>query len=249
MEVSMYNIVRLTPSHETGCLRHLREKQRWLLAFVGILVAILSLITAAPSQTIEGTYSLRPEEDIKNTLDFLRKDKGVEALKSFFPETYDKELASLLVFIDRANDAPARISLIKGNKTQKNLWGEKYVYVMVFVAEKTDQTPSVSRKVVEEEISTKIVKKVESGEPLKKSCESTTVIKEREPLLVHQSSLNYEPGTGEFFVSAIVRLTATIFSGKTLEKAEEAKKGADIPDKPVRLRKAGSHGRTNLYFT
>ena len=215
-----------------------------------VLGFILALAANLGSQTIKGTYSFTPDRDVKELLDKLRSQRPEDAIRSLFGESnlYDKELADLLVFIDRVDGTPTRIALLKGGKRKKELWGEKYVYVMVFVAEKEGQEHSASKKVEEEETSQRVTDKSETEKPFKRTYQSTTVVKKRAPLSVHQSSLDYRLSSGEFFLSAMVKLAVAAISKQSWEKSDEAKKGEDIPDKPLKLQKVGKHGDVNLFF-
>ena len=250
MEGNMYYIIRLIQAHKLSCPGHLKSKRRFLFFLAIILIAILSLRSTVLSQTIKGTYSLNPDFDAKRLLELLKEPDSVGALKFFFGELYDKELADLLVFIDRVDNKPTHIELLKGGKSRKELWGEKYVYVMVFVAEKKGQKNTVSKKVEEKETSGKITEtdKNEVDKPVSKVSESTTIIKQRDPLFVHQSFLDYRKGAGEFFVASMARLAAAIFTKETIKEGEEAKKGEETPDKPMKLQKVGTHADTDLYF-
>jgi len=246
----MFRVLQSAGLSNGVCPTKPRQHRRPTFLIFMIMSFILVLAANLGSQTIKGTYSFTPDRDVKEVLDKLRSERPEDAIKSLFGESnlYDRQLADLFVFIDRVDNTPTRIALLKGGKRRKELWGEKYVYVMVFVAEKEGQKHSASKKVEEEETSQRVTDKSETEKPFKRTYQSTTVVKKRAPLSVHQSSLDYKPGSGEFFLSAMVRFAVAAISKQSLEKSDEAKKGEDIPDKPLKLQMVGKHGDTNLYF-
>ena len=222
------------------------KKRRQMLLVLTMTFGVLILFPSAFSQTIKGSYSFNPDSDAAGLLAKLRSGDGAGSLKSFFGENnvYDEKLADLLVFIDKAqytgDSGESHIILLKNGKTRKNLFGQKIVYVMVFVAEKEEATASVSKDIADKKTTEKITEKSVDQKPPEKTVELSTEVKKRNPLSVSQSSLDYTQGSGEFFISSVIRTIASIFSGKAIEKGVEVKKGEDISDKPVTVNRVGT---------
>lgn len=236
----------------------LDRMRRGLSTIVFIIGLVLFLASGSFSQTIKGTYSfdrsgnLFADELYRRLKDDARPQ---DVLLYFFHQSnlYDDKIPVLLVFIDkkeRADNplAAARISLLKGGKRHDSLHGEKYVHVMVFVAESISETKSVSDPVMVKSNSETIKRTQKKCEAATEDHEWLTESKPRDVVLVHQSSIDYRQGSGEFFITSLVKTVASIVSGKSMEKADEVKKAEDIPDKPVRLQKVCGSDSVNVFF-
>ncbi len=289
LSIRLFNPMRMGDS---------KRKSRSFLFLPMIMGLILLLTSTVLSQTKKGTYGypFRPDSSyVSQLLNLLRsEDQITDVMKYFFGEhiLYDSNLADLIVFIDKTkrtsdisnlqdlNDASStHIALVKNGKREDHLFGEKYVYVMVFVAEEKGKKPSVSDPVEEKETSKTTTSTVPEETPpdtssLKERFERTSEIvveqkpaipadekdqksiitkeiidyKKREPVLVHQASLNHTQGSGEFFVSSLVRTIAAIFAKAQVEKADKPATGVDMADKPISFYEIGTVGKTILYW-
>lgn len=111
-----------------------------------VLCFIFLLSSIAMPQTIKGYYSHKLEDTkVGELLRKLEGNKISEIPKIFFGDIYNQKLPDLIFFIDRRQsdtdegkkkkeDSAVNIKLIKRNKGD-NLFGERFIYVMVFVAE------------------------------------------------------------------------------------------------------------------
>jgi hypothetical protein len=240
----------------------LGHKRRPGLIIPMVICGGFLFLSSARAQTIKGTYSFdRSPAHIDHLLELLRSgDTTSEVFKYFFGvnKIFDRQIVNLLVFIDKPQrkkgpsetypqigDIASYIALTKDGKKLNRLYGEKYVHVLVFVAEDTCEPNSVSTS-IEEKDPAKTIKITK--ELSKETQELSTQVKKRDPLFVHQSSIDYRGGSGEFIVSAMARTLAAVLGGKDIEKGEEAKKGEDIPDKPIKLYEIGKSGVTKVFF-
>ena len=243
---------------------------QFLATFNLILCCLFLFNSIAIPQTIKGSYSFdRLPDQVEELLKKLSEDKLEEVPKYFFGENkvYDAELADLLVFIDKTgkDKKDAKFALLKGGIKKEELFGDKFIYVMVFAAEKDDEQNTVGKFTKDIETTEKVVEKsigntsgktgeiiIEKpvGDTSGKTDEVTKTIRYREPLSVFQSPLDSRPGSGEFILYSVIRSIANIFSGVAIEKAEKSERAADITNIPLRMYLVGSDNKskTNLYF-
>jgi hypothetical protein len=149
------------------------------------LCCLLLFYSTAVSQTIKGSYSFdRSPDQVKHLLSLLSyDDKLKEVPQCFFGKdvVYDKELADLLVFIDKtgrntadntnndeeakseclSQDKSVKFALLKCGKKREELFGAKFIYIMVFVAENYNEQNSVGKFTKDIETTEKVVE--ESG--------------------------------------------------------------------------------------
>lgn len=114
----------------------------------GYLLAVVALglwcVLLAPSttvcQTIGGSYAYERDSVQVRRLLCTLADGNLNAMpRQFFGDTYDDELPDLVVFVDqRANrlsdDSSAQFALLKGQDRRDELFGERFIYVVLFVA-------------------------------------------------------------------------------------------------------------------
>lgn len=91
------------------------------------------------SQTISGYYTTRQDSlKLCAMLYNLRHQNLTDIPKLFFDKTHDDELPDMIMFIEdpptKTASANVKIELIKGNKKREQLYGEQYLYVLVFWA-------------------------------------------------------------------------------------------------------------------
>lgn len=154
---------------------------QFLAAFNLILCCLFLINSTAIPQTIKGSYSFnRRPDQVEELLKKLSEDKLEEVPKCFFGENvvYDAELADLLVFIDKRErctnidlessasefaclkkDNFTRFAVIKDGKKREELFGERFIYVMVFVAENYCEQNTVGKFTIDNETTEKVVEK------------------------------------------------------------------------------------------
>ncbi len=116
-----------------------------------ILCCVFLFNSNANPQTIKGSYSYdRPAGQIETMLIKLADTSSIKDVpKDFFGENnvYDAELADLLVFIDKTGQyaKETKFALLKKGKLKEELFGDKFIYIMVFVAENENEQNSMGQ--------------------------------------------------------------------------------------------------------
>jgi hypothetical protein len=245
-------------------------KKLWLLFF--FLVLLILICPLAHPQEISGTYSVdRDEAQVTKLLGLLTAKEDPEAnmlkaIKCFFGEgvLYDSKLADLLIFIDKTKrgatqinsdgflrkDDSVRYALFKKGKKRRDLSGEKFVYIMVFIAEKVGDNFSVNNQIHLKKSSR--TKKIEypNSEEQKTTEEIKEEFSEGPPLSVWQSSLDYKVGSGEFFLISMVKAVLKAVSGSpSIENASKDEKPQEVRDEPLEMTCVGTaKDNVSLYW-
>jgi len=221
---------------------------------------ILVSSTATP-QTIEGYWEYeRNEEDVIKLLDMLKSEKNIVCVpKYFFGDVYDNTLPDLVVYIDKrqldTNEGKKisdkvknplhNIALMKKSKKWGQLFGARFIYVMVFVAENKSDKKSVtiSKKsyVPQEKNITKIKGKNKISVEIKKN------FKETERLSVSCDSLDRGASSGEFAIFSIAKGIGQAFT-KSLETNKELEEKNKKKPLPLKMREVGCFKETRLAF-
>jgi len=272
------------------------------LAFFNLVLCCLFLFnsTAIP-QTIKGSYSFeRSQDQVKTLLNLLSNDSTLEKIpKCFFGENvaYDAELVDLLVFIDKRGrhtnasleksntselpclkkDNFTRFAVIKGEKKREELFGAKFIYVMVFVAENDNEQNSVGRftkdietmeKVVENPVGNASRKTEEkdteklvggaSGKTRDTSIEKSVVetsgkTDEVTKTIKYREPLSVSQSSLDSRASSgeFILYSAIKSIGKAFSSVaiEKSERTPDIVNVPLRMFLVGSdNAKTNLYF-
>ena len=107
-----------------------------------IFLSVLLVHSNACSQDmLKGAIKLKFEsKEIDTLLNFLSRGNLAEVPRYLFKDTYDDELPDLVIFVDGRRKtvprgSPVRIDLVKDDKTREELFGERFIYVLAFVAE------------------------------------------------------------------------------------------------------------------
>lgn len=140
------------------------------------------------------------------------------------------------------------IALVQKNKNKNQLFGERFIYVMVFVAESKSDEQSVlkpkyeympvEKKITKEKIKEKMIK---TGEDIKE-----TIIKSF-PLSVRHSSLAWRSGSGEFALFSVARGIAKAFVGAAAE-SKEVEDRTLKETLSLKMREVSYHNGTRLTF-
>ncbi len=227
-----------------GSRAHYQIEQVLLRAALSLGFLFL-LCPLARAQQISGSYHVdRNKDQVAKLLELLQADRMQDVQKYFYGEDviYDRDLADLFVFIDKTKgskdpsieclspEPSVKFALIKREKCRKDLFGEKFVYIIVFVAEKGNDPHSVGELIpTNKRTITTVI-----SDPSKKV---TTEIDEStiSPLSITQSSLDFSLGTGEFFlVSAIKAVAGASIGAQT--KDEEIK---EMLHEPLTMTRVG----------
>ncbi len=222
-----------------------------LLASALSLLFLILLCPLARAQWIRGTYSVdRNRAQVARLLNLLKADKMQKVTECFYGKDviHDRDLADLLVFIDKTTgikgpsieclspEPSVKFALIKREKYRKDLFGEKFVYIIVFVAEKGNDPYSVERLIPiggggpDDKRTTKIM-----IEDPSKTVTTETKETKISPLSITQSSLDFSLGTGEFFlVSAVKAVVGASIGAQT--KDEKIK---EIYNEPLKMTRVG----------
>lgn len=118
------------------------------LAFSCVLTMSLS---CSSHKMIRGAARVKFESGkIDALLDSLSRGQLEHLPQAFYGEVYDDELPDLVIIVDRrgktaSEETPVRIDLLKGDKRRDELFGERFIYVLVFVAEDSSTIDSVSK--------------------------------------------------------------------------------------------------------
>jgi len=178
---------------------------RRIYSMFTLLVLFLIFVSPVNSQTIKGAYSLKRET--KQTQKLLRLLKNPETINKvpehFFGKdaVYDRVLADLVIFIDKSGsqitnnqncpikDRAVNIALLKKGKHIEKLFGEKFVYAMVFIAENVDDPNSVAKPILDKEtLETEVDKLLASdsknysrelSKDINRSSEKDAIVKDR----------------------------------------------------------------------
>ena len=231
----------------------------WQSRLVLILCFIFLISATAASQTIKGIWGKLDDTDVKKLLDMLKSEKDiVYAPEYFFKEVYNDQLPNLMFFIDKRQNADAgtkkseteknhkvNITLVKNNKERLQLFGERVIWVMVFVAESVSDKKSVIEPISKwMPIERKITEKRVNECRIKTDIETKEAIKMSPPLKVRLDSLEWRAPSGEFALFSIVKGVASAFGGKMPESKEPAKEPAE--PKPLEMQSVGCHNGTRL---
>jgi len=202
-----------------------------------LFCCLILLCPLALPQEISGTYSVeRSKAQVIHLLYLLKSKNMQDAVKCFFGEgvLYDRDLADLLVFIDKTERHElsdpclsiydsSKIALLKRGIKRTDLFGEKFLYLMVFVAEKATDPYSVGKNISESA-------KPEIAE------EQIEKITERSPLSVWQSSLDYKVGSGEFFLISMVKtILKVIPGGASIDSSKQTEQLIEIKNQPLKM--------------
>jgi hypothetical protein len=177
-------------------------------------------------------------------LELFKKDDLVNVPRQFFgKELFDKELPDLVIFIDKTGkytnnkikdisehmqNKSAKFGLIKRNKIKKNLFGQKFVYIMIFMAEEEKDCKTVSEAIQEAEKS--------------KHCDKKT-----KQFTIYYTSDDWSPGSGEFVLFSVVKMIAqgiSTASIKEVKKEDETYAEHSIPILEV----GSAEDNTYLYY-
>jgi hypothetical protein len=233
----------------------------WSFRLTLILCFFILISSTAIPQTIKGHWQYkRNEGDVIKLWNMLKNEKNiVQVPKYFFGEVYDKALPDLVVYIDKrqldANGGKKivdtgknplhKIALVKKSKKRNQLFGERFIYVMVFVAENKSDKKSVtiSKKyyVPQEKNITKIKGKN------KISVETKENFKETERLSVSCASLDKSASSGEFAIFSIAKGIGQAFT-KSLETNKELEEKNKKKPLPLKMREVGCFKETRLAF-
>ena len=233
----------------------------WSLRLVLALCFFILVSSSATPQTIKGHWEYkRNEEDVTKLLNMLKSRVDIVQIpKYFFGEVYDEELPDLVVYIDKrqldANGGKKivdkrknplhNIALVKKSKKRGQLFGARFIYVMVFVAEnKSDKksiTVSEKSYVPQEKNITKIKGKN------KISVETKENFKETERLSVSCASLDKSASSGEFAIFSIAKGIGQAFT-KSLETNKELEENNKKEPLPLKMHEMGCFGETRLAF-
>lgn len=138
----------------------MEKKLLYLVARLTIVLCLIFIISPAVfPQTIDGYFKTKLNcNEVKLLLDTLRSEEDfVQIQRRFFDlaggddGVYNPHLKNLVFFIDEAHSNSKdkykiNIKLIIREKEKKQLFGERYVYAMVFVAKNSLRPISLSAK-------------------------------------------------------------------------------------------------------
>lgn len=228
------------------------------------LVLVLCFIFLASStvapQTIKGYWPHKL--DVGKLLNMLKSDKNIVYVpKYFFGKVYHDELPDLVFFIDRSQNADRgtkkseteenyqiNITLVKKNKKRFHLFGEPFIYVMVFVAESESDKQSVTKPICKYTPLERMTKgKIVKEKTIKTDIETKEAIKKSPPLKVKLSSLEWRPASGGFFLYSIAKGIASAVGGLITESKEPAEKPGEKP-LPLEMHEVGRHNGTRLTY-
>jgi hypothetical protein len=226
---------------------------------IGMILCFSLIIPSnAFSQTTKGYFHTKLEEcRVGKLLGLLScKEKIVYAPKYYYDKVYDDELPDLIVFINKVQKNPnigseknskarepfINIALVQKGKKWANLFGERFIYVTVFVAESQSDYPSVLDPIgkyvpVEREVRERT---------LKEEVITKEIYKETPRLSVWFSSLKKRRSSGDFALLSIAEGIAGAFvkSQKEAKEGEEPEK-ADIP---LNMKEVGCHKNIRLTY-
>ena len=242
------------------------QNKLFRLVFVLCFLSLTSSLVLP--QTIKGNYKYeRSATNVGKLLNKLKDEKLIKDVpKDFFDDVYDYTLPDLIFFINIADKplikkseeeeckklAPeeeipyTKIVLVKNNDDKKRLFGEKYIYVMVFVAENESYKQSVkdttgTYTLTEREITKFISEKPRYRTKTKEKYEKST------KLSVRHTYLKKMPGTGDFAFLSLAKGIASAFTGSVAEEKEDEEKEKAKP-LPLEMFKVGCHCGERLLF-
>jgi hypothetical protein len=235
-----------------------------------LFCCLILLCPLALPQEISGSYSVeRNEAQVSHLLGLLRPIGMKGAIECFFGKDviYDKYLADLLVFVDTTqpagkptpdkpclqSDNSVQFSLFKGHKKRTDLFGEKFLYLMVFIADKASDPDRSGTTPPEKEPSRtiKVAVPENSEKPAtitEEKCEKAT---QKSGISIRQSSLDYTVGSGEFFlVSMIKSILKAIPGGTSVDTSSKTEAIKEVQDAPLKMDLVGctEDKYTRLYF-
>ena len=127
------------------------------LLFVQFIILII--IPVAFPQTMKGFFKTKlKSEEVEELIGILKSEKHITKIQERFfnlanadNKLYDPNLTNLVFFIDKTKrtqkgNHQINITLIKGKKRKKVLFGARYVYVQVFVADNKLNPENLSAK-------------------------------------------------------------------------------------------------------
>jgi len=196
----------------------------------------------------------RGAKDTEKLLDFLATGKLTGASKYYFGEIYDDELPDLVVFVDNSgnylpSDSNVRIALVKDDQIRDHLFGEPFIYVMVFVAEDTVKLKEIEKpkrpyKKVQKKTSYKIF-----TDSMRVSVDTAQqeIFVPSETRSVVLCPLDRRMGSGEFALLSMVKMLASAILGGPFASWEKGKSPQDTSF-PLEIDLVGCCGSTCLYF-
>jgi hypothetical protein len=231
------------------------------------LIAVLCFVFLVPSnatpQTIKGYYKYnRNRTQVKKFLDMLRDKKNIASVpKCFFCEVYDDELPDLVVFIDKEQiittkktnisdtkkSSPINIALVKKGEVKEELFGERFIYVLVFIAENEFDKQSVLEPISKYVPLERKIKKIVKEKTSQTYTEIKESFKESYPISVSHAFLNRRPNSGEFALFSIAKGIAQAFTGLVTQSKEQEEKPEGKPV-PLEMHEVGCHYFTRLTF-
>ncbi len=227
---------------------------------------IILLCPLALPQEISGSYTVdRNETQVKHLLDLLNTGKMQEAIKCFYGEgvIYDKDLADLLVFVDKTKrsekpiasdqclqkDTSVKFAILKSGKYRTDLFGEKFLYLMVFIAEKTTDPYSVGKNILKKELSRTVTTTPPDSPNPTITDIATEKSTETSPLTIRQSSLDYKLGSGEFFLISMITAVLKSLGGASLDSSKKTENLEEMKEEPLKMEYVGcTEDKTALYF-
>jgi len=234
----------------------MRIPKRCLSIGLMLLFCILLFLSSiATSQTIKGFLQTeREQNDVKKLLNILDEGKLSTASQYFFGNIYDDELPNLVVFVDNsenylASDSNVRIALVKAAQIKDHLFGEPFIYVMVFVAEDTankigTEKPKKPYKRVQKKTSYKIL--TDSMRVFVDTAQQEIFVPS-ETRSVVLCPLDRRMGSGEFALLSVVKMLSSAILGGTFAGWEEGVSPQDTSFS-LEIDSVGYYDSTCLYF-
>lgn len=233
----------------------------WLLRFALMLCFFILVSSTATPQTIKGHWQYkRNEGDVIKLWGMLKSEKNIVCVpKYFFGDVYDNTLPDLVFYIDKrqldTNEGKKisdtvknplhNITLVKKSKKRGQLFGARFIYVMVFVAENKSDKKSVT---VSEKSYVPQEKKIMKMEEKKRTyIETKESFKETDRLSVSCASLDKSASSGEFAIFSIAKGIGQAFT-KSIETNKELKEKTEKEPLPLKMREVGCFEETRLAF-
>lgn len=215
--------------------------RRYLGSLLLLLGTIASPAASLRAQSISGAFSIqRAPDSIGVLLKQLREDESLKDIpKYFFGDVYNEVLPNLVVFVDKAavqNSllSPIRAELILEGEKKKELYGESYLYCLLFVATDSEEDSCFSKvdtttyKTTERKLKHSTVTKANTGGTT--ITHDTTLVQQeikKPKIYIKLSPLDYSIGGGEFVLYRLVRGIAERFLPISGEEQTEQGQIAD----------------------